>query len=86
MADHLMNIHLKKKGLAHYDHSLPGVDCTDSADWGADDRLHIGIPVSTPEISDPPCFYIDSINSHVFYNGGLMMKLGLVPHRMLHNF
>ncbi len=42
---------LQKKGPALYDHSLLGEDCAES---GADDRLHIGARVSTPEILYPP--------------------------------
>ncbi len=45
MADRLMNIQLQK-GPALYDHSLPA----------ADDRLHIGSRMSSPEILFSPCF------------------------------
>ncbi len=46
MADHLPHEYsLQKKSPALYNHSLPGADCADSADWGADDQLHIGTRV-----------------------------------------
>ncbi len=52
MADHLMNVHCRKKGPALYDHYLPGADCADTAQ--ATD-FNIETHVSIPKIVDPPC-------------------------------